>query len=39
MNTTQQQCFMKAAELLNFPAAAEQLFISQPALSRNIAAL
>ena len=39
MTTTQQQCFMKAAELLNFTAAAEALFISQPALSRNIAAL
>lgn len=39
MNSTQQQCFLKAAELLNFTAAAEALFISQPALSRNIAAL
>lgn len=39
MNSTQQQCFMKSAELLNFSAAAEQLYISQPALSRNIAAL
>ncbi len=39
MNTTQQQCFLKAAETLNFSAAAEQLFISQPALSRNISAL
>lgn len=39
MNSNQQQCFLKAAELLNFTAAAEALFISQPALSRNIAAL
>ncbi len=39
MTTTQQQCFMEAAESLNFTQAAEKLYISQPALSRNIAAL
>ena len=39
MNTTQQKCFIEAAERLNFTAAAEQLYMSQPALSRNIAAL
>ena len=39
MNSTQQQCFMLAAELLNFTKAAEQLYITQPALSRNISAL
>ncbi len=39
MNTTQQKCFIEAAELLNFTAAAERLYISQPALSRNISAL
>lgn len=39
MNSTQQQCFMEAAQCLNFTQASEKLFISQPALSRNIAAL
>lgn len=39
MNSTQQQCFMLAAELLNFTKAAEQLYITQPALSRNISAM
>ena len=39
MNTTQQQCFIEAAERLNFTAAAEKLYISQPALSRNISSL
>lgn len=33
------QCFMEAAKQLNFTRAAEQLYISQPALSKNIAAL
>lgn len=33
------ECFMKAAETLNFTEAANQLFITQPAFSRNIAAL
>ncbi len=39
MNSTQQQCFMLAAEYLNFTKAAERLYITQPALSRNISAL
>ncbi|MBO4330913.1 MAG: LysR family transcriptional regulator [Oscillospiraceae bacterium] len=39
MNSTQLKCFIEAAERLNFTAAAEKLYISQPALSRNIAAL
>lgn len=39
MNTTQQRCFLAAAERLSFTAAAEELFMSQPALSRHIAAL
>ncbi len=39
MTSTQQQCFLEAAECLNFTAASEKLYISQPALSRNIAAL
>jgi DNA-binding transcriptional LysR family regulator len=39
LNTTQQQCFLEAAERLNFTAAADKLYISQPALSRNISAL
>lgn len=39
MNSTQLQCFMAAAEHMNFTRAAEQLFITQPALSRNISGL
>ena len=39
MNSTQIQCFMAAAELQNFSKAAERLFITQPALSRNISGL
>ena len=39
MNTAQVKCFLMAAECLNFTAAAEKLYISQPVLSRNIAAL
>ncbi len=39
MNTMQQQCFMAAAECMNFTRAAEKLYITQPALSRNIASL
>lgn len=39
MNSTQIQCFMTAARLLNFTRAAEELFITQPALSRNISGL
>lgn len=39
MNTAQQNSFIMAAECLNFTAAAEKLYISQPVLSRNIAAL
>ena len=33
------QCFIEAAKCLNFTKAAEKLYISQPALSKNIAAL
>ena len=39
MNSSQQKSFLMAAECLNFTAAAEKLYISQPVLSRNIAAL
>ena len=39
MNSSQQKSFMAAAECLNFTAAADKLYISQPVLSRNIAAL
>lgn len=39
MNSTQQQCFMLAAKYSNFTRAAEQLYITQPALSRNISSL
>lgn len=39
MNSTQQKCFLEAAQCLNFTTAAERLFISQPALSRNISSL
>ena len=39
MNSTQQQCFVLAAQSSNFTRAAEQLYITQPALSRNISAL
>ena len=33
------RCFMEAAECLSFTRAAERLYITQPALSKNIAAL
>ena len=36
---TKARCFMEAAKCLNFTRAAEKLYISQPALSKNIAAL
>lgn len=39
MTSTQMKAFLKAAECLNFTAAAEALYISQPALSRSISAL
>ena len=39
MNSTQQQCFMLSAEYMNFTKAAEKLYITQPALSRNISSL
>ncbi|MBQ9269295.1 MAG: LysR family transcriptional regulator [Oscillospiraceae bacterium] len=39
MNTAQRKSFMTAAECLNFTVAAEKLYISQPVISRNIAAL
>ena len=39
MNTTQIKCFLTLAETLNFTKAANQLFISQPGLSRQIVSL
>lgn len=39
MNSTQQQCFLLAAQHNNFTRAAKELYITQPALSRNISAL
>lgn len=39
MNTTQIKCFLAVAETLNFTKAANQLFISQPGLSRQITSL
>ena len=39
MNSTQQQCFLLAAQHKNFTKAAKELYITQPALSRNISAL
>lgn len=39
MTTAQIQYFLIAAERLNFTAAAEQLYITQPSLSRQIAAI
>lgn len=39
MNTTQIKCFLTLAETLNFTRAAERLYISQPALSRQISTL
>jgi DNA-binding transcriptional LysR family regulator len=39
MNTSQINCFLAAAECLNFTKAAERLFMSQTGLSRQIAAM
>lgn len=39
MNSSQIKSFLTAAECLNFTQAADKLYISQPVLSRNIAAL
>lgn len=39
MNTSQVECFVRVAEALNFQQAAEALHISQPAVSKQIAAL
>ena len=39
MNTTQIKCFLTLAETLNFTKAAARLYISQPALSRQISTL
>ncbi len=39
MNSTQMECFLKAAQNLNFTESASEMFISQPAFSHNIAAL
>lgn len=39
MNTTQLECFIKTAYTLNFMSAAEQLNMSQPAISKQIQSL
>jgi DNA-binding transcriptional LysR family regulator len=39
MNSTQIQCFLKAAQNLNFTESAAEMFISQPAFSHNISTL
>ena len=39
MNTSQLECFVRVAETLNFQQTAEALHISQPAVSKQIAAL
>lgn len=39
MNSIQIKCFLEAAQCGNFTKAAEHLFMTQPALSKNIAAL
>ena len=39
MNTTQIKCFLALSETLNFTKAAARLYLSQPALSRQIATL
>lgn len=39
MNTTQIKCFLALADTLNFTKAAEQLYMSQPGLSRQIVSL
>lgn len=39
MTETQQKCFMAVAEHLSFSKAAELLYVSQPAISKNISAL
>ena len=36
MNTTQLQCFMSVSNFLNFSRAAEQLGLTQPAVSHQI---
>jgi len=39
MNSMQIQCFLKAAQNLNFTQSAAEMFISQPAFSHNISSL
>lgn len=39
MNTTQIKCFLALAKTLNFTKAAEQLYMSQPGLSRQISTM
>ena len=39
MELKQIQCFLMVAEYLNFSTAAEQMFLSQPSLSRHISNL
>lgn len=39
MNSMQIQCFLKAAQNLNFTESASEMFISQPAFSHNISTL
>lgn len=36
MNTQQLECFVRAAEKLNFTKAAEELYISTPAVTHQI---
>lgn len=39
MNTTQLLCFLTVAETLNFARAAEQLHVTQPAVTQQIHSL
>ena len=39
LNTTQLECFLSVANFLNFSRAAEQLRITQPAVSHQISSL
>ena len=39
MNTTQLTCFLTVAETLNFAKAAQQLHVTQPAVTQQIHAL
>ena len=39
MNSFQAECFLALSKSLNFTQTAQEMYISQPTLSRNIAAL